>query len=333
MCTSSKGGHYNHSIGTHTKQNGPDETLKVGVTGVGGGVGQSIIKALQMSSLDIDIIAIDINNDSAGFYLDGIANRKILPNLKGKTYPPAEWHDYIYEGNLDCIIPGSDFDLRALSAVRDEWGAFGCKVLVSDCDLVLKCEDKRLTCGVLHGKGLSHPEWVNVSELGYPVIVKPCIGSGSRGVIKVSSKEEMPEITPDLFIQEYLEGPEYTCSVFVDKFGEVIGTFQLERELNNGVTYKGKVCFDRSIHNLLVKIGIALKSRGMLNVQLRMTERGPVPFELNCRCSGTTAIRAHFGYNEPEMLIRNYVLGENLKTPRIKQGKAFRYWNETYRSE
>jgi len=24
-------------------------------------------------------------------------------------------------------------------------------------------------------------------------------------------------------------------------------------------------------------------------------------------------------------------LGENIKTPKIKQGKAFRYWNETYR--
>ena len=91
------------------------------------------------------------------------------------------------------------------------------------------------------------------------------------------------------------------------------------------------VVFDHNIHKLLVEIGKSLKPRGMLNVQLRMTERGPVPFELNCRCSGTTAIRAHFGYNEPEMLIRHYVLGENIKTPEIKYGKAYRYWNETYK--
>ena len=306
-------------------------TIRVGVTGVGGGVGQSIIKALQMSSLDLDIIGIDIKSDQAGFYLDGLKKTLVLSNLKGKSYPPDDWLSYIYGHDLDCIIPGSDYDLQALSAVRDDWGALGCKVLVSNSGLVARCNDKLLTAKILADNGIDAPRPVQNSVIYFPLIVKPKIGSGSRGVIKVNSFEEMPEITDKLFIQEYLDGPEYTCSVFVDRFGEVIGTFQFERKLQNGTTYKGMVAFDRQIHKLLVKIGKTFKPRGMLNVQLRVTERGPVPFELNCRCSGTTAIRAHFGYNEPEMLIRNYVLGEDLKTPEIKQGKAFRYWNETYR--
>ena len=45
------------------------------------------------------------------------------------------------------------------------------------------------------------------------------------------------------------------------------------------------------IESLLVDIGAALRPRGPLNVQLRMTERGPVPFELNIRCSGTAAMQ------------------------------------------
>jgi len=306
--------------------------LRVGVTGVGGGVGQSVIKALQMSSLDMAIIAIDINESSAGFYMDDISERVVLPNLRRATYPSAGWHNYIYDGNLDCIIPGSDYDLAALSRVRDEWGAFGCKVLVSDYDLITTCNDKYTTTQRLDYHGIAVPKTYSTSSsVMYPLIVKPRIGSGSRGVIKVNSKEELPEMTDEMFVQEYLDGKEYTCSVFVDRYGEVIGTFQLERELNNGTTYKGMVVFDHNIHKLLVEIGKSLKPRRMLNVQLRMTERGPVPFELNCRCSGTTAIRAHFGYNEPEMLIRHYVLGENIKTPEIKYGKAYRYWNETYK--
>ena len=307
--------------------------LKVGVTGVGGGVGQSIIKALQMSSLDIGIIAMDINNDSAGFYFDGIARKHVLSNLKGKTYPAADWHTHAYGGDLDCIIPGSDYDLEALSNVRDEWGAVGCKVLVSDSDLVKTCEDKHITAQVLKGYYIDAPEtlYPNSHPCKFPVIVKPRIGSGSRGVVKIDNVEDLRrEYKEGYMVQEYLDGPEYTCSVFVDRYGEVIGTFQLKRELNNGTTYKGGVCFDRDIHKLLVRIGKSFKPRGVLNVQLRMTERGPIPFELNCRCSGTTAIRAHFGYNEPELLIRNYVFGEQLRTPKIKQGKAFRYWNETY---
>ena len=68
----------------------------------------------------------------------------------------------------------------------------------------------------------------------------------------------------------------------------------------------------------------------MLNVQLRNTDRGPVPFELNIRCSGTSAFRAHFGYNEPEMLIRHYVLGEPISAPEVRPGFVFRYWNEIF---
>ena len=306
--------------------------IRVGVTGVGGGVGQSIIKALQMSDLTIEIVAIDITDSSAGFYMDGISERVVLPNLKGRSYPSVDWHNYIYSGNLDCIIPGSDYDLAALSGVRDEWGAFGCKVLVSDYDLVTTCDDKYVTGQVLDYEGIRVPKiYSSMDSVTFPVIVKPRIGSGSRGVVRVNSKEEMPEITDELMVQEYLEGEEYTCAVFVDRYGDVVSSIQLRRELVNGTTYKAEVCFERSIHQLIVKIGKAVKPRGVLNIQLRDTKSGPVPFELNCRCSGTTAIRAHFGYNEPELLIRSYVLGEQLKTPKIKYGKAYRYWNETYK--
>ena len=312
-------------------------TIRVGVTGVGGGVGQSIIKAVKMSTLNAKIVPIDITWDSAGFGFDGVKKGVVLPNLKGLDSPPEEWCRYIYNGNLDCLIPGSDHELRALSNIADEWGAFGCKVLVSNYDLVLKCEDKRITAQALANEEIncpvtySPPPWYPED---YPVVIKPRIGSGSVGVVKAHTKEEvLSEFKDGYMVQEYLHGPEYTCSVFVDKHGEVIGTFQLKRELNNGATYRGEVVFYRDIHKLLVKIGKAFKPKGMLNVQLRMTDRGPVPFELNCRCSGTTAIRAHFGYNEPEMLIRHYVLGESLKIPKIKTGKVFRYWNEVYKEE
>ncbi len=73
-----------------------------------------------------------------------------------------------------------------------------------------------------------------------------------------------------------------------------------------------------------------LRPRGPLNIQLKLTSRGPVPFELNIRCSGTTAIRSYYGYNEPEMWIRNYVLGQKVSQPERRQGYALRYWNEVF---
>jgi carbamoyl-phosphate synthase large subunit len=57
---------------------------------------------------------------------------------------------------------------------------------------------------------------------------------------------------------------------------------------------------------------------------------GPVPFEFNPRFSGTTAMRAHFGFNEPAMLIRSYLLGEDVPEPEQRKGLAFRYLDEVF---
>jgi carbamoyl-phosphate synthase large subunit len=37
-------------------------------------------------------------------------------------------------------------------------------------------------------------------------------------------------------------------------------------------------------------------------------------FEINPRFSGTTSIRAMVGYNEPDVLIRRHLLGEDVET-------------------
>ena len=57
-------------------------------------------------------------------------------------------------------------------------------------------------------------------EMSYPVIVKPTDRSGSRGINKISSFEELPAAIKDsvensfqkkAIIEEYLEGEEYSC--------------------------------------------------------------------------------------------------------------------------
>ena len=59
-------------------------------------------------------------------------------------------------------------------------------------------------------------------------------------------------------------------------------------------------------------------------------KKGPVPFEFNARFSGTTSIRSHYGFNEPEMFINNFYLGKKIKKPKIRNGIAFRYIDEIF---
>lgn len=319
--------------------------MKVAVTGVGGGVGQSIMKALKISSLPVEIYPIDIQPLSAGLYR----------GVKGLLLPAPEepgsldkWEECLNEHGIEALIPGSDHDLIPLSSIRDSWEAKGvCKILVSDANLVKICQDKADTCQRLQKEGISIPKsaWdLSLNEarswarsIGYPIIIKPRSGSASRNVHVLNDDEELnfyfPR-TPSPILQEYLslnnKQEEFTCAVFVDRDGSPVGTFMARRELSAGTTYRAEVNFWPDIHELLMKIGSVLRPRGPLNVQLRLTERGPVPFELNIRCSGTAAIRAYFGYNEPEMLLRNYVMGDPLAPPKIRTGYVFRYWNEVF---
>ena len=319
--------------------------MKVAVTGVGGGIGQSIMKALKISSLPIEVYPIDIQPLSAGLY------RGVKGLLLPKPEEPGSldiWEKCFKEQGIEALIPGSDHDLLPLSSIRDRWETEGvCKILVSDVNLVRICRDKADTCQRLQKEGILIPEsaWdLSLKEavswarsIGYPVIIKPRSGSASQNVHVLNDDEELTFYfprTPTPILQEYLnlnsKEEEFTCAVFVDRDGSPVGTFMARRELSAGATYKAEVNFWPEIHELLLEIGTVLRPRGPLNIQLRLTERGPVPFELNIRCSGTAAIRAYFGYNEPEMLLRNYVMDEKLALPARRIGYAFRYWNEVF---
>src|SRR6185436_5883632 len=103
------------------------------------------------------------------------------------------------------------------------------------------------------------------------------------------------------FLREVPEsiGGEFTCSIFRCADGALLGPFVSRRTLRGGSSW-----------------------------MVVITERGPVPFEFNARFSGTTPIRAWFGFNEPEMAIRSYVLNERLAAPAIRRGFCMRYVEE-----
>ena len=55
-----------------------------------------------------------------------------------------------------------------------------------------------------------------------------------------------------------------------------------------------------------------------------------IPFEFNARFSGTTAIRSHFGFNEPAMAVQSYLMSESVPNPVITSGTVLRYIEEVF---
>ena len=67
-----------------------------------------------------------------------------------------------------------------------------------------------------------------------------------------------------------------------------------------------------------------------MNIQCRLVGDKVYVFEINPRFSGTTSLRAMVGYNEPDLLVRKHILGEEIeKHFTYREGVILRSLKET----
>jgi len=309
---------------------------RVAVTGVGGGCGQAIVKALRMSKLPLEIFKVDITPLSAGLFFSDAGLSAVLPAPEKSL---TEWEQFIDEFGIDAIIPGSDHDLLPLSI------AFSRSVaLVAKPSFVRIANDKAETyrTGIyaipsIYAAANTDDILAFAEAHGFPLIVKPRNGMTSRGVSLVNDLEELLfywKHTANPIVQKYIDGDEYTCAVYFSRRGEPVAFFQMRRWLYAGSTYRAEVTHHPIVEEFMRCTAVALqryRPTGPVNLQMRLDANNtPHLLEINARCSGSTAMRAHFGYNEPEMLLREYCAGEDIEMPKTRDGVAMRYWDELY---
>ena len=82
--------------------------------------------------------------------------------------------------------------------------------------------------------------------------------------------------------------------------------------VSSGIS-QGEIGEFRELRNACEELAVELDSRGPLNIQCRWWRDELIVFEINPRFSGTTMLRALAGFNEPDLLIRQAVLGEEIE--------------------
>jgi carbamoyl-phosphate synthase large subunit len=313
------------------------------VLGVGGNVSQGILKALRLGGLDCRVVGACTSAAAMGLYTCD----------KAFLSPPAADQGFL-DWLVGCcrtesvrgILSGVEPVLAVLSRHRDtllrETGAVA---VVSSAEVLGVCGDKLRTSRWLREHGLAAPRSADAGDLaaaaalgreaGYPLIAKPRGGKGSGGVFLVAGEGDLESVR-DLggyLVQEHVGDPgeEYTAATFSDGDGAVRGCIVIRRELQAGTTYRARVEEFPEVRRETLRIAAALRPLGPCNMQFRMRGRQPVCFEINARFSGTSPMRARFGFNDVEAAVRHLVLGEAPRDlPWIRQGVALRYWNELY---
>lgn len=303
----------------------------IAVTGVGGGVGQSIIKCLAGS--EYRAVAIDPDPLAAGLYLAPAAY----------LGPTADAPEYVEEILRICdsercglLFPGVEPELPVLAAHAARIREAGVVAVVSEPDVVRICDDKLATAEFLARHGFDAPNTTafveDLDASWFPCVLKPRWG-GARSQCtfvvhdKAALETARAQIDPaNCIVQEYVEGDEYTCGT-VSLDGTCRGVIVMRRTLRAGDTYKAFVTRDTAIETHVGAVVDALGPFGACNVQLRLRAGRPYVFEINARCSGTTYARALAGFNEPRM-IADYLVRGIAPAFDIREIAVLRYWNE-----
>ena len=181
----------------------------------------------------------------------------------------------------------------------------------------------------------------------FPVVVKPSIGGGGSANVYVAQNFrelsglaeylELGENQNKFFVQEYVGTPndEYTVGVLHEMDGEYINSIAVKRALTGQLNIRMGVTNRTSKvelgPNLIISSGVsqgeigrfpkvteqckaiakAIGAKGPINIQCRLVDGIVKVFEINPRFSGTTSLRAMVGYNEPDILMRKHIAGED----------------------
>jgi carbamoyl-phosphate synthase large subunit len=297
------------------------------VTGVGGGVGQSILKCLQESPYRI--IGIDSLSNGTGLY-SGV--RGYLGEFANSDKFIDRLLEICKKESANVIFPGLDAELIPLSKNKSVFKDNDIEVIVSSEDVIGIADDKYRTYQFLKENNYFFPRTEKEirDDLKFPVIVKPRYGGArSSGCIKCNNYNNLQAAIKNkdnFIIQEFIDSDEYTCGTVIFN-GKCYGCIPAERELRCGDTYKLYFRKNHKIIEYLKGVIEKLNPYGVCNVQLRFKNNKCYIFEFNARCSGTTAARAIAGFNEP-LWICNMLEKSVYPELNFREIAIFRYWKE-----
>ena len=318
--------------------------INILITAVGSELAFAVIKAVKLMKKPYELIGCDIYKEVVGKYW--CDNFYTVPLAREEEKYIDSLKDIVRENEVNIIIPTADVEFFILSKYKEIFKKeFNCNILINDYKEMEIFNDKWLSYQWYIQKKIPTPLTILADDLNalrhvldkaaYPMFLKPRTGGGSRSTYIINSFEDIIKyqpVVPKPIIQEYLspEAGEYTAGTYRTRQNNVL-VIVMKRTLKFGMTNKAEVICDPDLTDICKTVILKTNLTGSNNIQFRINNEGPKIIEINPRFSGTTGIRANFGFNDVEMWIDEIMFDREIIQPEIKKGIVLRFMEELYR--
>jgi carbamoyl-phosphate synthase large subunit len=227
---------------------------------------------------------------------------------------------------IDLIVPTIDPELPVYAGSRQLLARRGVRIMISAPETIAICADKQLTHGWLRRHGFPAPRQESLAAAisrpdgrRFPLIVKPRRGSGSVGVRRVASWEELRAVgetthavgrLADHVVEELAPGLEHTINVFVDSRGGSLAAVPHRRiEVRAGEVSKAVTVKHHGLMRLAQRIAETLPgARGPLCIQCFLAPDGSVRVtEINARFGGGYPLTHRAGARFTDWLVEEFL--------------------------
>lgn len=228
---------------------------------------------------------------------------------------------------VDQFFLFSDEEILNLSRNKNRYKNVYSKTLMSQSKTIELCNNKIKMKKFLRND-INFPR-----DKGKNLIVKPIIGRGSKNQIIIKNKissniKKIISNNKNYFIEEYVDGKEYTIDCVYDYSHKLIFALPRERIIKSNLSIVGKIIKNNKIIEYVNKISKYLNFVGNVNIQVIVNNKNKIFLtDINPRISGSIIFSIKSGFN-PFIFSKNILQRKKInKLKNIKYGKIYyRYW-------
>lgn len=272
---------------------------KVAVFPAGSEIGLEINNALKYST-HFEVYGLSSVPDHASYVFAHY--REGIPFYTDDTFV-EELNRILDEDQIDFLYPAYDDVQLYLTQIQERIHA---KVVTSDRGTVKICRSKKATYEYFKDSWFVPTYFLSAGEVQkYPVFVKPDVGQGSQGALRIENREELEfalKEDPGRIICEYLPGEEYTIDCLTDADGVLqVCRMRNRKRIRNGISVSSeRLPVPKKILEMAQEINQSLIFCGAWFFQIKCNQEGDYRLlEVAPRIAGTMGLNRNTGINYP----------------------------------